>query len=246
MEKMFEEIGKPVAADTFLPPPQMTPEELKRLQSIAGKEQDQQVEEEVFKEDKSQSIIDPATTEENRYDDKKSQEEQHEDYEEETGDHMEGPAYETFEQELHGTPEGVEVETEYRGMGIAVDYIVFSDGEQNRIVQNPNRYYNSGPLSLQREGTISFSFADCHTECVRPEGISSVYLVHGDANDEDIINNAIDDSVKAEFEQIDSKSFQFKVPNGITGSNTYNKLVIETEQADGISAFYIHEGVEVS
>src|SRR5918994_2667644 len=37
MEKMFEEIGEPVAADTFLPPPQMTPEELKRLQSIAEK-----------------------------------------------------------------------------------------------------------------------------------------------------------------------------------------------------------------
>jgi hypothetical protein len=101
-------------------------------------------------------------------------------------------------------------------------------------------------LSLQREGTISFSFADCHTECIRPEHISSVYLVDGDTNDEDIINNAIEDSVKAEFEQIDSESFQFKVPNGITGSNTYNKLVIETEQADGISAFYINEGVEVS
>ena len=37
MEKMFEEIGKPVAADTFLPPPQMILEELKRLQSIAEK-----------------------------------------------------------------------------------------------------------------------------------------------------------------------------------------------------------------
>jgi quercetin dioxygenase-like cupin family protein len=38
MEKMFEEIGRPVAADTFLPPPpQMTPEELKRLQKIAEK-----------------------------------------------------------------------------------------------------------------------------------------------------------------------------------------------------------------
>jgi quercetin dioxygenase-like cupin family protein len=37
MEKMFEEIGKPVAADTFLPPSQMTPEDLKRLQSIAEK-----------------------------------------------------------------------------------------------------------------------------------------------------------------------------------------------------------------
>ncbi len=37
MEKMFLEIGKPVAVDTLLPIPQMTPEELKRLQSIAEK-----------------------------------------------------------------------------------------------------------------------------------------------------------------------------------------------------------------
>jgi len=35
MEKMFQKIGKPVAADTLLPIPQMTPEELKQLQSIA-------------------------------------------------------------------------------------------------------------------------------------------------------------------------------------------------------------------
>ena len=131
-------------------------------------------------------------------------------------------------------------------MGISVDYIVISDDEQDRVIENPNRKYNGGLLSLQSGGTISFSFADCHTECVRPEEISSVYLVEGDANDEDIINNAVDDSVKAKFEQIDQGSFQFKVPNGITGSNTLNKLVINTEQAEGISAFYIHEGVEVS
>ena len=37
MEKMFDEIGKPVAAGTFLPPPQMTPEEKKQFQSIAEK-----------------------------------------------------------------------------------------------------------------------------------------------------------------------------------------------------------------
>jgi hypothetical protein len=37
MEKMFEEIGQPVAANTFLPPPQMTPGELKLIQSIAEK-----------------------------------------------------------------------------------------------------------------------------------------------------------------------------------------------------------------
>jgi quercetin dioxygenase-like cupin family protein len=37
MDKMFLEIGKPVSANTLSPIPQMTPEELKRLQSIAEK-----------------------------------------------------------------------------------------------------------------------------------------------------------------------------------------------------------------
>jgi hypothetical protein len=37
MEKMFQEIGKLVAADTLLPIPQMTHEELKHLESIAEK-----------------------------------------------------------------------------------------------------------------------------------------------------------------------------------------------------------------
>jgi quercetin dioxygenase-like cupin family protein len=37
MEKMFQEIGKPVEANTLLPIPQMTLEELKRLQIIAEK-----------------------------------------------------------------------------------------------------------------------------------------------------------------------------------------------------------------
>ncbi|MDN5866436.1 MAG: cupin domain-containing protein [Candidatus Nitrosocosmicus sp.] len=37
MEKMFREIGKPVDANTFLPPSHMTSEEQKRVQSIAEK-----------------------------------------------------------------------------------------------------------------------------------------------------------------------------------------------------------------
>lgn len=37
LEEMFLEIGKPVAAGEFLPPPEMGPEELKRLQGIAEK-----------------------------------------------------------------------------------------------------------------------------------------------------------------------------------------------------------------
>jgi hypothetical protein len=198
-----------------------------------------------FKKERSQSVIDPVTVEENRHDgDGKNQDEQYGG--DDDGGQMDNPAQERFEQELHGTPEELEVETGFMGMGISVDYIVISDDEQDRVIENPNRKYNGGLFSLQRGGTVSFSFAYCHTECVGPEEISSVYLVEGDANDEDIINNAVDDSVKAKFEQIDQGSFQFKVPNGITGSNTLNKLVINMEQADGISAFYIHEGVEVS
>jgi hypothetical protein len=37
MEKMFEEIGKPVSAHTFLARPEMTSEELKQFQNIAEK-----------------------------------------------------------------------------------------------------------------------------------------------------------------------------------------------------------------
>jgi quercetin dioxygenase-like cupin family protein len=36
MEKMFEELGKPVAADAILPPTQMTSEELKRIAERYG------------------------------------------------------------------------------------------------------------------------------------------------------------------------------------------------------------------
>lgn len=37
LEKMFLEVGKPVTADTLLPIPQLTYEDLKRLQSVAEK-----------------------------------------------------------------------------------------------------------------------------------------------------------------------------------------------------------------
>lgn len=37
LEEFFEEIGQPVAADAFLPPPAMNPEALKKLQAIAEK-----------------------------------------------------------------------------------------------------------------------------------------------------------------------------------------------------------------
>jgi hypothetical protein len=201
-----------------------------------------------LEEKESQGAIEPVTVEENHYEDGSNQEEgHHDDYDEKISDHADDPVHDRFEQELRGTPEDLEVETGNKGMGIAVDYVVFFSDEQTRVIENPDKQYNGGPLSLQREGTISFSFADCHNVgCVRPEGINSVYLVNGNVNDENIINDAFDDSTKAEFEQLDSESFQFKVPNGITGSNVHNKLVIETQQTDEIRAFYIHEGVEVS
>ena len=37
LEEFFEEIGEPVAAGTFLPPPSMNPESMKKLQAIAEK-----------------------------------------------------------------------------------------------------------------------------------------------------------------------------------------------------------------
>jgi hypothetical protein len=47
---------------------------------------------------------------------------------------------------------------------------------------------------------MSFSFANCHIDCVRPDAIRAMYLVDGDVHDKDKINNAIDDSAKKEFE----------------------------------------------
>lgn len=93
---------------------------------------------------------------------------------------------------------------------------------------------------------LTFNFADCHTDCDQPDAIRSVYLIDGDIDDNMILEGSIDDRLKATFEPSDADSFQFIVPNGVTGSNTFNKLVIETQQADDNSAFYIQKGVEVS
>jgi hypothetical protein len=60
------------------------------------------------------------------------------------------------------------------------------------------------------------------------------------------LNDKINYDQKAIFEEIDSSSFQFSVPDGATGSNNFNKLVIETDQTDEMDAFYIGEGIEIS
>jgi hypothetical protein len=157
-----------------------------------------------------------------------------------------GDEHEKFEQLLYGTPEGVEVETETRGIEIFVDYVEFFDDQQNLVTENPERHYNGGPLELQRGGTLTLNFADCHTECDQPDAIRSVYLVDGNVDDNDILTDKVNDDQKAIFDQIDSSSFQFRVPDGVTDTNTFNKLVVETDQTDEIDAFYIGEGVQIS
>lgn len=189
----------------------------------------------LYRADSSQSFLNSVSEEDtpNSYeDDGRDQEEEN------------AASHETFEQELNEAPKAVKVETEYTGMRIFLDYILFDD---QRVVENPIRYYNNGLLELQRGETITFSFADCNAKCNDPpESIRSVYLVDGNADDNMIISGNIDDDLKAIFEQTDPDSFEFRVPNGVTGSNVSNKLVIETQQTDKISAFYIQQGVEVS
>jgi hypothetical protein len=69
-------------------------------------------------------------------------------------------------------------------MGMAVTMLFSLTTQQTRVIENPDKQYNDGPLSLQRVGTISFSFVDYHNVgCVRPKIINSVYLVDGSAND---------------------------------------------------------------
>jgi hypothetical protein len=162
----------------------------------------------------------------------------------ETEEYADDTEYDEFEQELSGTPEAVEVETESAGMEIFVDYVISDDGQ--RVVKNPNGDYNGGLLELRRGGTITFNFADCHIECDQPDAIRSVYLIDGDINDNMILEGNIDDRLKATFQPSDADSFQFSVPNGVTGSNTFNKLVIETQQTEENNAYYIQKGVEIS
>ncbi|MGA8105437.1 MAG: hypothetical protein WB815_02190 [Nitrososphaeraceae archaeon] len=162
----------------------------------------------------------------------------------ETEEYTADAEYDEFEQKLSGTPEAVEVETESAGIEIFVDYVISDDGQL--VVKNPNGDYNGGLLELQRGGTITFNFADCHTECDQPDAIRSVYLIDGDINDNMILEGNIDDRLKATFQPSDADSFQFSVPNGVTGPNTFNKLVIETQQTEENNAYYIQKGVEIS
>jgi hypothetical protein len=215
-------------------------QEVPNMQPLQN-EPDEEDEDRMFRADDTQGYLNPVSEEDTMnspVEGERGQEEVNGETEEQIGD----TEHEMFEQELNGTPEAVEVETEYNGLGVFVDYIVSDD---LRVVENPMRYYNGGTLELHRGGTISFSFADCHTECDQPDAIRSVYLIDGDIDDNMIVGGNIDDDLKAIFEQTDPDTFQFRIPDGVTGSNTFNKLVIETQQTDEITAFYIQQGVEI-
>jgi hypothetical protein len=98
-------------------------------------------------DDDSQSFLNPVSEE----DTLNSHEDEGRDQKNDNGeteDHIGDIEHEKFDQELNGTPEALEVEIEY-GMGVFIDYIVFDD---QRVVENPMKYYNGGPLELQSGG----------------------------------------------------------------------------------------------
>ena len=97
---------------------------------------------------------------------------------------------------------------------------------------------------------------DCHNiGCKPPEQIRAVYLVDSDASDIDIVNANLDEGEIVSLDQSEADPFEYKMPayiKTVTSSNNDSnedssyKFVIHTEQKDGIDAFYITTGVEVS
>ena len=119
-------------------------------------------------------------------------------------------------------------------MEIFVDDAIFDDGQ--RAVKNANKDYNVGTLRITEARDNNIILPVCHTEYDQPDAIRSVLrLIDCDIDDNMILEGGIDDRLKATFEPSDTDSFQFNVPNGVTGSNTFNKL----QQTDNNSAFYI-------
>ncbi len=92
---------------------------------------------------------------------------------------------------------------------------------------------------------MSFSFAHCHIDCVRTDDFYAMYLVDGYA----MIKIKLTTYLMTAQRRNSNKQIQnlsYSSQNGIIGSNTFNKLVIETEQKDEASAFWIYLSVEIS
>ena len=157
------------------------------------------------------------------------------------------------EQDFQGTPESVIIEKGNVGIEVFLDYILFLRQQGNSdVLLNPARSYSVGSFSLTEDESILLDFDDCHnTDCSQPEQIRAVYLVDSDTDDIDIVNANIDEGQIISLEQSETDEFEYKMPEQIQPISDPNegsslKIVIHTEQKDGIDAFYIANGVEVS
>lgn len=157
------------------------------------------------------------------------------------------------EQDFQGTPESVIIEKGNVGIEVFLDYILFLRQQGNSdVLLNPARSYSVGSFSLAEDESILLDFDDCHnTDCSQPEQIRAVYLVDSDTDDIDIVNANIDEGQIISLEQSETDEFEYKMPEQIQPISDPNegnslKIVIHTEQKDGIDAFYIANGVEVS
>ncbi len=166
-------------------------------------------------------------------------------------------SHELFEKSLQGTPESVILEKGNVGIEVFLDYILFLEGQDNGadVLVNPARSYGAGSFSLTGGQSISLGFDDCHSiDCKPPEQIRAVYLVDSDTNDIDIVNANIDEGEIISLERSETDEFDYEMPTQVKTISTHSnpnedrsyKIVIHTEQKDGIDAFYITGGVEVS
>jgi hypothetical protein len=168
-------------------------------------------------------------------------------------------SHDLFEKSLQGTPESVVLEIGNVGIEVFLDYILFLEGQDNGgdVLVNPARSYGAGSFSLTEGQSISLDFDDCHSiDCKPPEQIRAVYLVDSDTNDIDIVNANLDEGEIILLEQSETDELEYKMPPriktvissdyGDPNEDNSHKIVIHTEQKDGIDAFYITGGVEVS
>lgn len=157
------------------------------------------------------------------------------------------------EQDFQGTPESVKIEKGNVGIEVFLDYILFLRQQGNSdVLVNPARSYNVGSFSLTEDESILLDFDDCHnTDCSQPEQIRAVYLVDSDTDNIDILNANIDEGQIISLEKSERDEFEYRMlehiqPISDPNEDSSHKIVIHTEQKDGIDAFYIANGVEVS
>lgn len=161
-------------------------------------------------------------------------------------------SHDLFEKSLQGTPESVILEIGNVGIEVFLDYVLFLEGHGNGrdVLVNPAKSYGTGSFSLSGGQSISLDFDDCHSiDCKPPEQIRAVYLVDSDTDDIDIVNANLDEGEIILLEQSETAEREYKMPPEIKtvissdyddpNEDSSHKIVIHTEQKDGIDAFYI-------